>query len=224
MSEIFLFLGLGFVLGLRHALEGDHIAAVGTMVRRQKKGMILSWLGFVWGVGHTSTLFLAAALVVLFRIAIPHHAALWFELAVGAVLILFGVNLLRRMKDDKVHIHTHKHDGLEHSHLHSHKEEPEHRHLHRPLLMGALHGLAGSAALMLIVLGATNGGWQALAFVLIFGLGSAVSMQIVSMIIGAAFHASEKLSWLSEALTLAASSFSIFFGIILIYEIGKNLI
>src|SRR3954465_4026495 len=154
-------LGLGFLLGMQHALEADHIAAVSSIAaRRSHVGDIVKH-GLTWGLGHTLTLFVFAGAAVLLGRAIPDHLARPLETAVGIMLVGLGAHVLWRLWRDRVHFHAHAHqDGTRYIHVHSHLNETiaprhsPHQHQHgfrwRSLMVGLMHGMAGSAAVLVL--------------------------------------------------------------------------
>lgn len=184
-SHAFTVMGLGFVLGLRHALDADHIVAVSTVLAERPSLRASSVVGFFWGLGHTVVLLLSGVAVLTLHITIPHSLAAAFEFCVGVMLIVLGVSLALRLYRDRWHVHHHEHDGHRHLHLHRHAAEDGHAHIHwfqqarRPLLIGMAHGLAGSAALLLIVISAAGTFLQGIGYILIFGVGSIVGMVAV---------------------------------------------
>ncbi len=194
-------LGLGFVLGLRHALDADHIAAVSALVSQHRSLVRSCLLGTFWGAGHTAALLAAAVVVIAFKVTISPAVERGLELAVAALLILLGAHvLLRCVAGASVHRHEHIHDGHRHSHLHLHGDGGQsgeargshgHRHLlslgRRPFLVGLVHGMAGSAALMLLVLATIPSALGGLLYVLIFGVGSTAGMLLLSGLIGIPF-------------------------------------
>src|SRR6202166_4068638 len=154
-------LGIGFLLGMQHALEADHIAAVSSIAARRTDIRDIVKHGLTWGLGHTLTLFVFAGAAILLGRAIPEHLARPLETAVGIMLVGLGAHVLWRLWRDRVHFHRHGHgDGIEHFHVHSHvheaipHEESGHLHQHgfrwRTLLVGLMHGMAGSAALLVL--------------------------------------------------------------------------
>ena len=155
-------LGLGFVLGLRHALDADHLAAVSTIVSERKSVAGSALVGAIWGLGHTAALLVVAILMIGLRMQIPPTLARGFELAVAAMLVALGMNLLLQGK--------------------ARASRP--RSNRRPFLVGLLHGLAGSAALMLAVLATIPGPPLALAYVGTFGIGSVGGMMVMSVVLG----------------------------------------
>ena len=154
-------LALGFVLGLRHALDADHLAAVSTFVSEERNPLRSSLIGVFWGLGHTAALLTFGLAIVAFRLAVAPRLSQWLEFVVGCMLVFLGVRAMVRLgKGSAFHIHSHEHDGTRHSHLHFHLAGAEHVHEHRilrwggrPFVVGVVHGLAGTAAVMLLVVG-----------------------------------------------------------------------
>ncbi|NEW94416.1 sulfite exporter TauE/SafE family protein [Rhodopseudomonas sp. BR0M22] len=191
---MFAILGLGFLLGMQHALEVDHIAAVSTIAARRSGIADIVKHGLTWGLGHTLTLFLFAGIALVIGQSIPEHIAMPLEGAVGFMLVGLGGHLLWRLWRDRVHVHVHQHgDGVRHVHLHSHADRlshdapAAHRHEHgfrwRTLLVGLMHGMAGSAALLVLAVSQAPSPVQGLLYVALFGLGSMVGMAALSAVI-----------------------------------------
>jgi high-affinity nickel permease len=201
-------LGLGFLLGMQHALEADHIAAVSSIAaRRSHIGDIVKH-GLTWGLGHTLTLFVFAGAAILLGHAIPEHVARPLETAVGIMLIGLGAHVLWRLWRDRVHFHRHSHgDGAAHIHAHSHGGETvahiraAHAHGHgfrwRTLLVGLMHGMAGSAALLVLAVSQASSPAAGLGYVALFGIGSMVGMGALSMVIAVPLAVSAR--WLTSA-------------------------
>lgn len=219
-AAIFALLGTGFLLGLRHALDADHVAVVSTMVSQTKSMKKTSLLGVLWGLGHTTTLLLVGLVALLLNITIPPRAALLAEFVVGLVVVLFGVELLRKIVRGTLRAHRHAHDGITHTHLHSHDVEASHQHHHRAFAVGTLHGLAGSAALTLLVLTTVQSTLQGIAFILIFGLGSIISMLLASTAIGLPFLLTKRFDRLKTAIQALAGTMSIVIGLMILIQIG----
>jgi cytochrome c biogenesis protein CcdA len=187
-------LGLGFLLGMQHALEADHIAAVSSIAaRRTHVGDIVKH-GLTWGLGHTLTLFVFAGAAILLGHAIPEHLARPLETAVGIMLVGLGAHVLWRLWRDRVHFHAHGHgDGTVHIHAHSHAGETlaharaPHAHPHgfrwRTLLVGLMHGMAGSAALLVLAVSQASSAVAGLGYVALFGIGSMIGMGALSTVI-----------------------------------------
>ena len=218
--QLIALLGLGFVLGLKHALDADHIVAVSTIVSQTKSLKKSSLAGAMWGVGHTTTLFLVGLVILIFKLAIPDKLALSFQFTAGVVLVVLGVDVLRKVIKEKFHLHKHQHGDRVHTHLHPHKESPLHDHTHKSFVVGTIHGLAGSAALMLLVLTAVKSIFQGLLYILIFGVGSIVGMLIVSGIIALPFLLSAKFDKINKIVKIFSGTISIVLGFTIMYEIG----
>src|SRR5947208_667009 len=184
-------LGLGFLLGMQHALEADHIAAVSSIAARRSHVADIVKHGLTWGLGHTLTLFVFAGAAILLGHAIPESVARPIETAVGLMLIGLGAHVLWRLWRDRVHFHRHGHgDGTVHFHAHSHAGETSpharaaHAHDHgfrwRTLLVGLMHGMAGSAALLVLTVSQASSPAAGLCYVALFGIGSMVGMGALS--------------------------------------------
>jgi len=212
-------LGFGFLMGIKHALDADHIAALSTILSRNKSIKDSSILGMFWGFGHTVALLVMGFLILLLKITVPEKIALSFELIVGTMLVLLGINLLIQIYEDKIHIHKHVHGKEKHSHFHTHKHTKQHNHFHKSLYIGLLHGLAGSAALSLLVLTTINSIWLGLLYILIFGIGSIIGMMLISSIISIPFALiSKRLENAKTMLRASSALISIIIGISVIYS------
>jgi ABC-type nickel/cobalt efflux system permease component RcnA len=187
-------LGLGLVVGMQHALETDHVAAVSSIAANRTRIDDIVKHGLTWGIGHTVTLFAFAGAAILLGNAIPEHLESKLETAVGVMLIGLGVHVLWRLWRRRVHFHAHRHgDGTTHLHAHSHAGETipharaEHAHEHgfrwRSLLVGLMHGMAGSAALLVLAVSQVPDPVQGLLYVLVFGVGSMLGMGVLSVVI-----------------------------------------
>jgi ABC-type nickel/cobalt efflux system permease component RcnA len=228
----FTVLGLGFILGLRHALDPDHLVAISTIAGEHRSFKKASLVGTFWGLGHTASLLLAGVTVIILKLQISETASLWMEFAVALMLVLLGARALKRaLRGWKFHFHMHTHDGHRHFHLHrhhageEHNQEHHHRHLlrigFRPFFIGMVHGMAGSAALMLLVLATIPSAIVALLYIGIFGLGSVVSMLVISSLMSLPFILSGKrFSFVSEGLQVAAGVLSLAFGLFLVWQYG----
>jgi ABC-type nickel/cobalt efflux system permease component RcnA len=238
---VYALLGLGRVFGLKHATEVDHVVAVSTIVSEHRSVLRSALVGCLWGIGHTTSLVIVGVLVLVFRIAIPPPVAKWLEFGVALMIIGLGimavVRVLRRRAD--VHLHRHSHDGQSHVHIHFHEDGTEHvgvaasqlshaSHSHaisrlgfKPLLVGAMHGLAGSAALTLLVLTQIQSELLGLLYLGVFGLGSTFGMLLMSGLIGLPFAFSgRRLTKVNYGLQTVAGSLSIIFGLWYAYQIG----
>ena len=184
----FSILGFGFLLGIKHAFDADHIAAVSTIASRQKSIKESSVLGLFWGFGHTISLLIVGILVLLFHMNLSEKIAAYFEMIVGLMMFFLGFNVLITMQKNRIHFHKHRHGKNEHIHFHSHKSAESHNHNHRSLFIGLVHGLAGSAAFALFALAAVKSVLLGLVYILIFGVGSIAGMVLICGTITFAFN------------------------------------
>ncbi|MDQ7051280.1 MAG: hypothetical protein Q9M92_17835 [Enterobacterales bacterium] len=240
---MFSLLLLGFLIGMRHAFEADHIAAVATLVSKTNSLKQAVKLGAIWGLGHTITLFLVGSIVFMTNIFIPSIVANWLEFVVGLMLVILGIDVLRRMISEKIHFHIHQHKEISpHFHAHSHKGENKvkgkeaashcdnshfHQHQHqqdarlsfRALFIGVLHGMAGSAALIILTLETIKSPLQGLIYISLFGFGSILGMAILSYVISIPLRASAKgLTWINNGLQLGIGGFTIILGSIILVD------
>ena len=221
-------LGVGFLLGIRHAMDPDHVAAVSTLVSQHKSLVRACVLGTFWGLGHTLALMAAGVVTIAFKMTISPEVERGLEMAVALMLILLGAHvLLRCLAGVHVHRHEHTHDAGAHSHLHVHVDDDTHRHRHllrdgaRPLLVGMVHGLAGSAALMLLALATIPSPRAALLYVLVFGVGSTGGMLVLSGVIGLPFAVAAGWSRSAQrAVQALAGTASLVFGIIMTWRLA----
>ena len=229
-------LGLGLIYGLKHATEVDHVVAVSTIVSEHRKLGRAAIVGGLWGAGHTASLVAVGAIVLGLRIAIPERIAGWLEFGVALMIIGLGVAAFRRALRGRtdVHVHLHDHDDNEHTHLHFHDHGSAHArsspgsHSHlitkiglKPGLVGAMHGLAGSGALTLLVLTQINSPLLGLTYLAVFGVGSIVGMLLMSALVGLPFvFSSRKFGGIHYGLQALAGILSVGFGIWYAYETG----
>jgi high-affinity nickel-transport protein len=206
-------LALGLVLGFKHALEADHLAAVSTMATEHRGLFASSLIGALWGLGHMLSLVVAGVLVIVFHFEIGEHVGKALELCVGFMLIALGVNSLRKLaRGGKTPSHAREHNGFQHQH-----HRP--RLGARPLLVGMMHGLAGSAALTVLVVAAIPSPALGLLYIAIFGIGSIGGMVIMSTLFSLpAKLTSAPLVRASIVIRGLAGSFSVCFGVFLVYE------
>jgi ABC-type nickel/cobalt efflux system permease component RcnA len=225
----FAVLGIGLAFGLKHATEADHVIAVSTIVSEHRSLARAALVGGLWGLGHTASLIVVGVVVLLLRVTIPEQVATWMEFAVGLMIIGLGVNALVRALRGRAraHVHKHRHDGLTHAHLHFHEREGElaetapatHSHTvsnigFKPLVVGAAHGLAGSAALTLLVLTQIKSVMLGILYLLVFGVGSIGGMLLMSSLIGLPFaFSARRLSGVNYGLQTVTAALSIAFGL-----------
>jgi hypothetical protein len=223
-------LALGFVLGLKHAVEVDHLAAVSTLVSERKSLLSSMLVGGLWGVGHTISLFIAGILVIVLHVKISARTALFLEFCVGLMLVALGVNALGKLaRGGHLHFHVHQHGGRAHVHPHIHDGKPEtDAHTHhgfspgmRPLLVGMIHGLAGSAALMLLVLSTISSPLIGFAYIIVFGVGSIGGMMLMSALVSLPLYlTATRFTRANLMMRGLAGLFSLSFGLFVIYQIG----
>jgi high-affinity nickel-transport protein len=247
-------LAIGFFLGMRHATDPDHVIAVSTIVSRERSIAKAAFIGILWGVGHTLTILVVGAAIILFGLVIPARVGLTMEFCVGLMLILLGVlNLTGAMKwmSEKFspahppvtgeHAHVHEHGAKLHFHWHSHAAEREHHaeslappqsserslgglglyQTLRPLFVGIVHGLAGSAAVALLVLSAIREPKWAVLYLLVFGVGTIAGMMLITTIIALPFSfVGYRFAWLNRSLIIGSGVLSLAFGLFVCYQIG----
>jgi sulfite exporter TauE/SafE len=225
-------LGFGFLIGLKHATEADHLAAVSTIVAERKSVWSSALIGGFWGLGHTISLFAAGVLVLLLDFQISETTERRLELGVGIMLTLLGLNVLRKLLQGGIlHFHTHEHGGHVHAHPHLHEhsqsDEPATHHNFRfntrAVLIGMVHGLAGSGALLLLVIPTIDSKVLGMAYITIFGLGSIGGMMLMSFLVGLPFHlTASKFNRLNQILQGGAGCVSVVLGLYIVYEKGFN--
>jgi ABC-type nickel/cobalt efflux system permease component RcnA len=236
----FAVLGLGLMFGLKHATEVDHIVAVSTIVSEHRNLFRAALVGAIWGMGHTVSLIAVGLVVLVLRIAIPEYVSSWLEFGVALMIIGLGVNALvralRRRPD--THLHRHTHGRIAHEHLHFHESAKEHSGIHnkeqsgkhshavsrvgfKPLLVGAMHGLAGSGALTVLVLTQIPSVTLGLFYLAVFGIGSIFGMLLMSFLVGLPFAlSSRRLGRVHYGLQTFAGALSVAFGFWYAYETG----
>lgn len=222
-------LGLGLVIGLRHAIEADHLAAVSTIVSERRNVFSSMLVGGLWGIGHTISLLIAGIAVIAMKFQIGKYEKA-LEFCVALMLIGLGANVLvKLLRGGNLHFHEHEHGSHQHVHPHLHDGHPEPQpHTHhglklgfRPLIIGMVHGLAGSAALMLAVLATITSTTLAFAYIIIFGLGSIGGMMLMSLLLGLPLHFTAVSFHRTNLVVRAlAGVFSLGFGLFMAYEIG----
>ncbi len=264
-------LAIGFFLGMRHATDPDHVIAVSTIVSRERSIARAGLIGILWGCGHTITILVVGAGIILFGLAIPARAGLTMEFSVGLMLVFLGVlNLTGALKwlSEKFspshprvtgeHVHMHEHGTHVHFHWHTHAPEGDHHaeslapprwftpcalrealprseaqglrghfsrlglfHVLRPLVVGIVHGLAGSAAVVLLVLSTIREPRWAVLYLLIFGVGTIAGMMLITAALALPFSfAGCRFAWLNRSLVTTSGLLSLGFGLFLCWRIG----
>lgn len=223
----------GFILGLKHAIEADHIAAVSTLVAERKSVWGSAIVGAVWGVGHTLALLAVGILVLLLDLRISEQVERFLEMGVGVMLVFLGFNVLAKIvRGGTLHFHTHEHGGRPHVHPHVHDplqavshDEPESHHglslSPRPLFIGLVHGLAGSAGLMLLMVPTIDSKSLGLLYIVIFGIGSIGGMMIMSFAIGLPlYYTASRFDRVNALMRCIAGLLSVGLGLWIVYEKG----
>jgi hypothetical protein len=208
-GDLLVVLGLGLFLGLKHATDADHVVAVTTFVSGQQSILRSCWIGAFWGLGHTLSLALAGLIVIALNVAIPVWVAERLEFLVAVMLVGLGVRVLIKSWRGTLAGHAHEHS---------------HDHLSRPLLVGMVHGAAGSAALMLLVLSTIRSPLEAFLYIVVFGFGSVVGMLAISLLLALPLHwASRRVGASYRPIQMAAGLFSCVFGLYLGLSIWMSL-
>jgi len=225
------FFTLAFLVGMSHALEADHVAAVSSMATRQTSMRQIVRTGAVWGLGHTLTLMAFAGAALVLGLTVHEAFAGWLEFAVGVMLVGLGGHIFYRMYRDRVHFHIHKHKAAApHFHAHSHAGEFQdhtrsgHDHDHAPfpvraLLVGMMHGMAGSAALLVLSVSTAPSASTGFVYVILFGVGSILGMAALSVLIAVPIALSARfLTWANRGIQMATGLATIALGFITMYE------
>lgn len=204
-------LGVAFLLGIKHAMEPDHVIAVSTVASHTKRLWTASLAGVFWGIGHTATLFIVGISVILMKNQIPEKWANSLEFLVGIMLVYLGItNLLH--KKEKAHTHTDA--GSADRHVETNVS------YFKSMFIGLVHGLAGSAAMVLLTMPTVSSVWQGAAYILLFGAGTALGMFLISTIIGIPFALSEKNVVLHRGLAKITGLISTGFGLYYMYHLA----
>ena len=236
-------IAIGFFLGMRHATDPDHVVAVTTIVSRQKKISRAALTGMFWGIGHTLTILAVGAAIILFGLVIPARIGLSMEFSVGLMLVALGwMNVAAFMRSTRSASELAKSAAADTA-----EESPSRPHIHapgshthttlfrmdalfghtelyralRPPLVGIVHGLAGSAAVALLVLTTIRDPRWAVAYLLVFGIGTVAGMMLITMSIASAFtFFGRRYTNFGARLALASGLLSLAFGLFVVYQIG----
>ncbi|MGE7761159.1 urease accessory protein UreH [Peribacillus sp. NPDC097895] len=196
-------LAFGFVLGIKHALEPDHIIAVSTIASQSKKIWKSSLAGVFWGIGHTLTLLVFGVILILLKNEIPQAWAMSLEFLVGIMLVYLGVTTIFSWKN-KQHDHTGRATYL------------------KSMFVGIVHGLAGSAAMVLLTMGTIDAAWQGAIYIIIFGVGTCIGMLLFTTILSIPFVTSTYSKKVNRSLIRLTGVISMVFGIYYMYNLGIN--
>ncbi len=214
---------VGFLLGMTHAVEADHLAAVATLASQSKSVRTSVRAGLLWGLGHMTMLVLVGGVALMVGTAIPDHLAALLETIVGVMLVALGLDALRRaLRPARGTTGPHTHGflfGRNHDHVSTH--DVVHTHVGdtrwRPFVVGLVHGVAGSAALVVLAAGAVHDAALGLGYVLLFGVGSAIGMGLVSLAFALPMHfAARRVPRFATVVSLATGLFSVAVGVYVI--------
>ena len=224
------FLLFGFLIGMRHALEADHLAAVTILATRAKNIRQIIPLGVMWGMGHTFTLFVFSSMIVLLNKHLSQNITVMIEALVGVMLVILGADIIFRLIKERMHFHVHGHADIgRHFHAHSHQNEKNHEnspHSHdhfkemsiRALAIGMIHGLAGSAALVLLTMQSVESLSAGIIYISMFGLGSIAGMGLLSFVIAIPMcYLANFMTWAFNGLSVVLGVFSVGLGLFNIY-------
>ena len=233
INNPYFILAYGLLVGLIHAFEPDHISAVSTQLLTKKSNLSKqanlkkisvssSLRGMFWGMGHTSSIILVGLLVAGLSLSISSIFFLSAELIVGMMLLFLGISVVLNKNFLKVtHIHPHRHGDTLHTHAHTH--DKNHKHNHKSYLIGCVHGLAGSGAVVALSASALNSFESVLFFLTLFGIGSIVGMSVISGLLGIPFVLISNVAKLTIYLKYATSAIAFVIGTLIIYDVVSNL-
>ncbi|MEM2785250.1 MAG: high frequency lysogenization protein HflD [Candidatus Nitrosotenuis sp.] len=230
LSPVFV-MGLGLTIGLQHAFEPDHVAAVSTQISKGrfthstkqaiKTGTLKSSaLGALWGAGHTTTLVLMGLLVYGLAVKIQQNIFSSFEFVVGLMLVFLAVITILNKRIKFTHRHPHQHqDGTIHFDEHNHNDY-DHKHGHKSYLIGCIHGLAGSGSLVILTAATLSNATTVIGFILLFGIGSILGMALISGLMWLPFALSSKTSLIGRIFRYTAGALSLIIGANILYQVG----
>jgi ABC-type nickel/cobalt efflux system permease component RcnA len=208
-------LALGFVMGIKHAIEPDHVIAVSTIASQSKKLSRSSLAGVFWGIGHTATLFIVGIILLIMKGEIPEKWAMSLEFLVGIMLVYLGITTITSFK--KIHVHHKKQDcGTNHNQ----ENQPEIQSYIKSMVIGLVHGLAGSGAMVVLTMSTVNSVLESAIYILIFGFGTVFGMLFFTTILGIPFIISAKRVSVNKTLTQITGVISTVFGIYYMYNLG----
>lgn len=235
---------LGFLLGLKHATDADHVVAVSAIVNETRDAWKGFWIGASWGLGHTTPLLILGTAILVFKeVLLTRYESLapFFEFGVGVMLILLGIQVFWNILRGRLHMHDHADESTPHVHIHGthaplteQEATPHHRFFRpgKPILrlksfsIGVVHGLAGSAAVILILLPNIQSFWVGLGYLVLFGLGTILSMTVITLILGVPFALTGNRTLLNKLVSGSAGAISVIFGAAIMIDtsLGVNFI
>ena len=209
-------LAIGFLLGIKHAIEPDHVIAVSTIASKSKKLWNASLAGVFWGIGHTATLFTVGIILILMKGDFSDKWSMSLEFLVGIMLFYLGITSLLSTRKNKQHAH------LQEEHAENDQSNKRELSYFKSLFIGFIHGLAGSAAMVLLTMSTVDTVWQGSLYILIFGVGTTIGMLVFTTILGIPFVLSKKRITVSRSLIMITGMISVLFGIYYMYNLGFN--
>jgi ABC-type nickel/cobalt efflux system permease component RcnA len=223
-------LAIGFLMGIKHAIEPDHVIAVSTIASKSRKLWDASLAGVFWGIGHTATLFIVGIIIILMKGAISNTWSMSLEFLVGIMLVYLGITSILNTRKKKQHAHIQEEDSApDHVHnqnlnLNVNQEASMKKEFsyYKSLVIGFIHGLAGSAAMVLLTMSTVDTVWQGSLYILIFGVGTTIGMLVFTTILGIPFVMSKERFTLSGRLIMITGIISVLFGIYYMYNLGFN--
>ncbi len=231
---------LGFLLGMKHSLDVDHLAAVTTLIANQRNRWKSALVGTYWGLGHSASLMLLGGIIIFFDIKFPHSVSLVLEFGVGMMLIVLGLRVLIRLrKGGTLHLHAHEHGGRLHIHPHIHAGSAQHTHdvaaghhgvpakqsrsPKTSLFVGMFHGLAGSAGLTLVLLPSIPTKLMGIVYLALFGAGSILGMTLATFLVSIPLGKIGSGGRAARVVSICAGSLSLLVGLMLMVETGGEL-
>ncbi|MBI4339988.1 MAG: urease accessory protein UreH [Chloroflexi bacterium] len=241
-STALIVLSLGLLLGLKHATDADHVVAISTIASEYRNAWRGIWVGASWGLGHTTPLLLLGGAILLLKGRIMNQyeaAAPYLEFLVGIMLVFLGLQVFWNLRKKRLHLHEHLEEERPHAHIHAHGQSEETadsrregiHHFFSPgrpffrlksYIVGIVHGLAGSAAVMLAVLAsdAISNFWLGIWYILLFGMGTVVSMAAITLGLGIPFAITGQYQRISRMVAGVAGTASILFGVFLMFDLA----
>lgn len=211
MSYLISILSLSFLLGMRHAIDADHVVAVSTIVSREKKGILSSALiGILWGIGHSLTVTLLGIPIIFYSFVVPAGLGVFLEFLVGFMLVILGI---LNLTGKTIVIHKHHNHGVHHLGLFQ---------IIRPLVVGLVHGLAGGAAVVLLILSTIHNPMLAIFYLFVFHIGVVLGMMVITILLGVSLTVAKRKSGvINRYLVIASGLFSLLFGLYIIYNLSS---
>lgn len=229
-------------MGLRHATDADHVVAVSTIVGQHNNPWRGLWIGASWGLGHTTPLLILGTVILFLKEAVLDRyeaIAPALEFGVGVMLVALGLQVFWNLRRGRLHVHEHTHEGVgQHIHVHashpaSNETDTQSDHIRakagrgffrlKSYIVGVVHGLAGSAAVMLLLLPQVSSVALGVVFILLFGLGTIISMGAITLLLGVPFALTDQFAKLNGAVVSVAGVASVLFGVALMVEIGLGI-